>query len=187
MFISIIYYIIQFSIFLFVAFDSVIHQPWKRTLVNRQNYNFPSLVEVSSKDQKTQWLNARYLPSICIRENKIQLFLLKDSMNLENMWFRLVDLLLAFHKSLVIVWNSQRLWKLKSWKFGLYNNCLMPVNCSLPSPLLHSELAIFSSHVLYKSFLVTTVAIASSLFWHLLLVMLLLRESIPFKKKKKIV
>ena len=124
------------------------------------------------------------MPSICIRENKIQLFLLKDSMNLENMWFRLVDLLLAFHKFLVIVWNFQRLWKLKSWKFGLYNNCLMPVNCSLPSPLLHNELAIFSSHVLYKSFLVTTVAIASSLFWHLLLVMLLLRESIPFKKKK---
>ena len=48
----------------------------------------------------------------------IQLYLLKDSMNLENVWFRLVDLLLTFHKSLVIVWNSQRLWKsivLKFW------------------------------------------------------------------------
>ena len=59
----------------------------------------------------TQWLNERYLPSIWMGENKIQLFLLKDSMNLENVWFRLVDLLLTFHKSLVIVWNSQRLWK----------------------------------------------------------------------------
>ena len=59
----------------------------------------------------TQWLNERYLPSIWMGENKIRLFLLKDSMNLENVWFRLVDLLLTFHKSLVIVWNSQRLWK----------------------------------------------------------------------------
>ena len=101
--------------FLFVAFDSVIHQPWKRTLVNRQDYNFPSLVEVPSKDQKTwwntRWLNERYLPSICNRENKIQLFLPIDSMNLEKVWFGLVDLLLTFHKSLVIVWNSQRFWK----------------------------------------------------------------------------
>ena len=66
----------------------------------------------------TQWLNERYLPSIWMGENKIRLFLLKDSMNLENVWFRLVDLLLTFHKSLVIVWNSQRLWKsivLKFW------------------------------------------------------------------------
>ena len=65
--------------FLFVAFDSVIHQPWKRTLVNRQDYNFPNLVEVPSKYQKTwwntRWLNERYLPSICMRENKIRLFL----------------------------------------------------------------------------------------------------------------
>ena len=103
--------------FLFVAFNSVIHQPWRRTLVNRQDYNFPSLVEVPSKDQKTwwntQWLNEIYLPSICIRENKIRLFLLKDSMNLENVWFKLVDLLLTFHKSLVIVRNSQRHWKAK--------------------------------------------------------------------------
>ena len=101
--------------FLFVAFDLVIHQPWKCTLVIRQDYNFPSLVEVPSKYQKTwwnmQWLNERYLPSICMRENKKRLFLLRDSMNLENVWFRLVDLLLTFHKSLVIVWTSQRLWK----------------------------------------------------------------------------
>ena len=104
-------------------------------------------------------------------------------MNLENVWFRLVDLLLTFHKSLVIVWTLKDFEKLKSWKFGLYNNCLMPVNYSLPSPPLHNELSIFSSHVLHKSFLVITVAIISSLFWHLLLVMLLC-GSIPFKKKK---
>ena len=107
--------LIYLFIFLFVALDSIIHQPWKHTLVNRQDYNFPSLVEVPSKYQKTWWntwwLNERYLPSICMGENKIRLFLLKDSMNLENVWFRLVDLLLTFHKSLVIVWNSQRLWK----------------------------------------------------------------------------
>ena len=120
------YFLVSFSLcfpnslislfnFVFVAFNSVIHQPWKHTLVHKQDYNYPNLVEVPSKDQKTwwntRWLNERYLPSICIRENKIRLFLLKDSMNLKNVWFGLVDLLLTFHKSVVIVWNSQRLWK----------------------------------------------------------------------------
>ena len=110
-------FFVSFSLFsfLFIAFDSIIYQLWKCTLVNRQDYNFPSLVEVPSKDQKTWWntwwLNERYLPSICNRENKIWLFLLKDSMNPENVWFGLVDLLLTFHKFLAIVWNSQRLWK----------------------------------------------------------------------------
>ena len=51
--------------------------------------------------------NERYMSSICVEENKIQLFLLKA---IENMWYRL-DFQLILHKIWVIVWNSQRLWK----------------------------------------------------------------------------
>ena len=51
--------------------------------------------------------NERYLSSICVEENKIQLFLLKA---IKNMWYRL-DFQLMLHKFLVIVWNLQRLWK----------------------------------------------------------------------------
>ena len=79
------YSLISLFSFLFIAFDSIIHQPWKCTLVNRQDYNFPSLVEVLSKDQKTWWntrcLNKRYLPSIWMEGNKIWLFLITKRFN----------------------------------------------------------------------------------------------------------
>ena len=57
--------------------------------------------------------NERYLSSICVEENKIQLFLLKA---IENMWYML-DFRLMLLKFLVIVWNSQRLWKVVVMEF----------------------------------------------------------------------
>ena len=48
-----------------------------------------------------------------VEENKIQLFLLKA---IENMWYRL-DFQKMLHKFLVIVWTSQKLWKVVVTEF----------------------------------------------------------------------
>ena len=104
--------------FLFVAFNSIIYQPWKCTLVNRQDYNFPSLVEVPSKDQKTwwntRWLNERYLPSIWMEENKIQLFIITKRFNQPWKHFASLWSLFGFFGTF------KDFGKLKSWNFGLY-------------------------------------------------------------------
>ena len=76
-----------------------------------------SVIKLYARKQNTTILtkshNERYLSSICVEENKIQLFLLKA---IENMWYKL-DFQLMLHKLLVIDWNSQRLWKVVVFEF----------------------------------------------------------------------
>ena len=87
-------------------------------IVNRQDYNFPSLVEVPSKDQKTwwntRWLNERYLPSIWMEENKIQLFVITKRFNQPWKHFASLWSLFGFFGTF------KDFGKLKSWNFGLY-------------------------------------------------------------------